>query len=156
MVAKAEPQTLCVILALDASLKTVQLQVGEEDAFHIDRLDLLNDYQVHVVIPEKIHRVDTYPSPTRSYDAQCNIWKGLIQASMVDYFNKSSEDHVDIHQSPKVKVIATKGFNEGCLKLVGLTNHISITSIIPTPSDKTIILGKCFETNGKSKEKTNT
>ena len=99
-----------------------------------------------------VYTPESYGAPNTLKEFQVSMWTGLIKASMESLFNSSSENYVDIHKvGEKTDVVATKGFSEGGLKLIGLSNNISFVKTADVKENLTCInIGELFEIDGVS------
>ena len=100
-----------------------------------------------------VYAPKSYAAPHTMKDFQASLWTGLIKASMDVLFKSSSENHVDIHKlgGDKTDVLATKGFSEGNLKLVGLSSNVSIVKTAEVKENLTCIhIGALFDIDGES------
>ena len=99
-----------------------------------------------------VYSPESYAPPNTMKEFQASMWTGLIKASMDMLFENSSENHVDIHKlGEKTELIATKAFKEGGLKLVGLSNNLSIVKTAEVKENLTCIhTGAIFDIGGVS------
>lgn len=144
-----EEQSIYTIAALGESPKTITVKVvekgeenEEEEAFEVDRHEVLSSWAVHRVAHEVCFNFGEYPDPCLYNDMLVDVWKGHIKSALIAAFQKSSESKVIVHKEPSVKVVAAKSFKEGALHIVGLSNNITISSKSNTGL---LCLGGCFE-----------
>ena len=144
----AKTGELCTITALDANKKTVTCtpKVAEEKSqkvsakaaqakkvavIHINRADLLRGaWVLHKEIKPKF--LTDIASPIDNFEYKANVVAGIVKNAITLEFMKSSEADCVIQTSPDTKVFCTKAKKIGALKLVGISNCLTIC---PTAKD---------------------
>ncbi len=164
----AKTGELYTITAFDANKKTVTCtpKVAEEKsqkvsakaaqakkvaAIPINRADLLQGVWVpHKIIKPKF--LTDITSPTDNFEYKANVVAGIVKNAITLEFMKSSEADCVLQTSPDVKVICTKAKKTGSLKLVGISNCLTICAIAKDvgPSWKVIGQGDDFKVVIKS------
>ena len=76
----------------------------------------------------KAYKPGDFPNPCLTLDLQVQVWKGMVEASMMEVFRTSQEKFTRIVRKPTSKVVVTKGFKSGAFQLAALTQSVTICS----------------------------
>ena len=90
------------------------------------------------------------PDPTLDDELQAEVWKGFIQAAMMEEFSsKGTENLVRVQKLPKQGVFAIDAINKGKLYLVALSSKVEVVKHDPKKQNQVpagcIGVGECFK-----------
>jgi hypothetical protein len=99
----------------------------------------------------KAYKPGDFPDPSQNLDLQVQVWKGMVEASMMEVFRTSQEKFTHIVRKPTSKVVVTKGFKSGAFQLAALTQNVTIGSEKSMPKSavaSSTKLGTLFQHDG--------
>lgn len=131
-----ETRDIYTITTLNKDEKTVSCTLFEAgskkgkkpaEKISVDRADLLSGDHWHSSSTTQPTFLETTTGPLNNFELTASIVAGACKNAMALEFAKSCDDDIKVQTAPECKLFAIKAFKKvGSLKLVGLTNNISV------------------------------
>jgi hypothetical protein len=89
-------------------------------------------------------------NPVDTFDFSSDMYKGLVKCALLASFKASSEQHLIIHRKPDQKVTVSKNFAVGSLKVVAVSNNVTVSRQDTTTqvAANVACLGRLFDHKG--------